>query len=304
MKQVVQPVSGGPVEVLDVPRPVIGPTEVLVRTVASVISPGTERAVTALARSSLLAKARARPDLVRQVVRKAQAEGIPAAARAVRGRLAADLPLGYSAAGLVAEVGAAVDGIASRPAGGDRRRRQGQPRRVPGRAAPAVRGRARRGAAAGRGVRHPRVHPAARAAPVRGRPGRQGRGARPRAASASSRRGWRWPPAATWPGSTPTGSPGRPRPAPACWPWTSPATRPRDQILRWSRGRGADTVLVCAADRSPQPMSQGAGAVPGPGRRGDGGRRGHAAPPRPVLRAGDLAAVRPLLRAGPVRAVL
>ena len=111
MKQVVQPASGGPVEVLEVPRPVIGPAEVLVRTVASVISPGTERAVTTLARSSLLAKARARPDLVRQVVRKAQAEGIPAAARAVRGRLAADLPLGYSAAGLVAEVGNAVEGI-------------------------------------------------------------------------------------------------------------------------------------------------------------------------------------------------
>jgi predicted dehydrogenase/threonine dehydrogenase-like Zn-dependent dehydrogenase len=111
MKQVVQPVGGGPVEVLDVPRPVISPTEVLVRTVVSVISPGTERAVTALARSSLLAKARARPDLVRQAVRKAQAEGIPAAARAIRGRLAADMPLGYSAAGLVTEVGAAVDGI-------------------------------------------------------------------------------------------------------------------------------------------------------------------------------------------------
>jgi predicted dehydrogenase/threonine dehydrogenase-like Zn-dependent dehydrogenase len=111
MKQVVQPVSGGPVEVLDVPRPVISPTEVLVRTVASVISPGTERAITALARSSLLTKARARPDLVRQVVRKAQAEGIPAAARAVRSRLATDVPLGYSAAGVVAEVGAAVDGI-------------------------------------------------------------------------------------------------------------------------------------------------------------------------------------------------
>src|SRR5260370_3910022 len=111
VRQGVQPASGGPVEVLEVPRPVISPTEVLVRTVASVISPGTERAVTALARSSLLAKARARPDLVRQVVRKAQAEGIPAAARAVRSRLAADLPLGYSAAGLVTEVGTAVDGI-------------------------------------------------------------------------------------------------------------------------------------------------------------------------------------------------
>jgi hypothetical protein len=111
MKQVVQPVSGGPVQVLDVPCPVISPAEVLVRTVVSVISPGTERAVTALARSSLLAKARARPDLVRQAVRKAQAEGVAAVARAVRGRLAADLPLGYSAAGVVLKVGTAVDGI-------------------------------------------------------------------------------------------------------------------------------------------------------------------------------------------------
>jgi predicted dehydrogenase/threonine dehydrogenase-like Zn-dependent dehydrogenase len=111
VKQIVQPIAGGPVKVLDVPRPTPGATEVLVRTVASVISPGTERAVTALARSSLLAKARARPDLVRQVVRKARDEGIASTTRTVRSRLAADLPLGYSAAGLVVEVGAAVTGV-------------------------------------------------------------------------------------------------------------------------------------------------------------------------------------------------
>src|SRR2546421_287253 len=64
MRQVVQAVSGGPVRVIEVPRPVIGPTEVLVQTMHSVISPGTERAVTALAQGGLLAKARARPDLV------------------------------------------------------------------------------------------------------------------------------------------------------------------------------------------------------------------------------------------------
>jgi predicted dehydrogenase/threonine dehydrogenase-like Zn-dependent dehydrogenase len=111
VKSVVQPVSGGPVTVLDVPRPSLVSTEVLVRTMASVISPGTERAVTALAQSSLLAKARARPDLVRQVVRKARTEGFGATAQAVRGRLAEDLPLGYSAAGLVVEAGSAVSGL-------------------------------------------------------------------------------------------------------------------------------------------------------------------------------------------------
>jgi len=111
MKQIVQPLSGGAVEVLDVPRPTIESTEVLVRTVTSVISSGTERAVTGLAQSSLIAKARARPDLVRQVVRKARVEGVTTAAHAVRNRLAEDLPLGYSAAGEVVEVGSAVSGL-------------------------------------------------------------------------------------------------------------------------------------------------------------------------------------------------
>ncbi|HSH59604.1 MAG TPA: zinc-binding alcohol dehydrogenase, partial [Acidimicrobiales bacterium] len=111
MKQVVQPISGGPVHVLDVPQPAIDVTEVLVRTTASVISSGTERALTSLAQSSLLAKARARPDLVRKVISKARAEGVVAASRAVRSRLESDLPLGYSAAGVVVEVGQHVAGL-------------------------------------------------------------------------------------------------------------------------------------------------------------------------------------------------
>src|SRR6266700_3528560 len=105
VKQIVQPASGGPVTLLDVPGPVLEPAEVLVRTLSSVISPGTERAVTALAQSSLLAKARARPDLVRQVVRKARSEGLAASRQTALGRLAQDVPLGYSAAGVVLEAG-------------------------------------------------------------------------------------------------------------------------------------------------------------------------------------------------------
>ena len=46
--------------VVDLPRPTIGPTEVLVARTHSVVSAGTERAVRRLASSSLLAKARAR----------------------------------------------------------------------------------------------------------------------------------------------------------------------------------------------------------------------------------------------------
>ncbi|MCK9896401.1 bi-domain-containing oxidoreductase [Frankia sp. AgB32] len=111
MKQVVQAASGGAVRVVDVPVPAIGPTEVLVATQATIVSAGTERAVTALARSGLVAKARARPDLVRKVATKARTDGLGPAVRTVRDRLAEDVPLGYSGCGRVVEVGAAVEGI-------------------------------------------------------------------------------------------------------------------------------------------------------------------------------------------------
>jgi predicted dehydrogenase/threonine dehydrogenase-like Zn-dependent dehydrogenase len=112
MKNVVQPLAGGPVTVLDVPRPIPGPTEVLVRTAASVIAPDTERTAPDLSRSGLLTRTRARPDLLREVARRARADGVTATMHAARDNATADLPLGYSAAGEVVEVGTAVTGIA------------------------------------------------------------------------------------------------------------------------------------------------------------------------------------------------
>jgi polar amino acid transport system substrate-binding protein len=105
MKQVLQNMKTGAVTVADVPAPAPQRGRVLVRTVASLISAGTERMKIELGRKSLLGKARERPDLVRQVVRKAQSEGVTAAYNAVRAKLDADAPLGYSAAGLVVGVG-------------------------------------------------------------------------------------------------------------------------------------------------------------------------------------------------------
>ena len=101
----------GAVTVADVPAPAAQRGRVLVRTVASLISAGTERMKVELGRKSLLGKARERPDLVRQVVRKAQSEGVTAAYNAVRAKLDADAPLGYSAAGIVVGVGDEVRGF-------------------------------------------------------------------------------------------------------------------------------------------------------------------------------------------------
>lgn len=96
---------------VDAPTPVCGPTEVLVRAAATLISAGTEKAVTGLAQSSLLDKARARPDLVRQVINRAKVEGIRSTVEIVRSRLADDLPLGYSGSGSVVAVGDQVRGF-------------------------------------------------------------------------------------------------------------------------------------------------------------------------------------------------
>lgn len=111
MKQILQNLKTGAVTVADVPAPTVQRGRVLVRTVASLISAGTERMKVELGRKSLLGKARARPDLVRQVVRKAQQEGVVNAYNAVRAKLEQEAPLGYSAAGVVAGVGPEVSGF-------------------------------------------------------------------------------------------------------------------------------------------------------------------------------------------------
>lgn len=111
MKTVVQSIKDGALRIVVAPTPVPGPTEVLVATTRSVVSVGTERAVRELASASLLSKARARPDLVRQVVAKARAEGIAATRKALTERLKEEMPLGYSAAGRVVAVGESVSGL-------------------------------------------------------------------------------------------------------------------------------------------------------------------------------------------------
>lgn len=111
MRQLLQSVRTGALRLVDVPTPNIGPTEVLVATRCSLLSAGTERAARKLASGGLLGKARARPDLVRQVLRRSRTEGLRPTIGAVRSRLDDEMPLGYSAAGIVMEVGEAVVGV-------------------------------------------------------------------------------------------------------------------------------------------------------------------------------------------------
>ncbi len=111
MKQITQDISSGSLELVEVPPPVLQPNGVLVATAASLISAGTERMLIDLAQKSLIGKAKARPDLVKQVVEKARKEGIVNTYHNVRSKMDRPMPLGYSAAGSVLEVGSSVRGI-------------------------------------------------------------------------------------------------------------------------------------------------------------------------------------------------
>ena len=105
MKQILQSARSGELQLVDVPTPAVGPGQVLVQNHFSVVSPGTEKIAMDFAKKSLLGKARSRPDLVSQVLRKVRQEGPLPTYRTVVNRLDSPQPLGYSCAGVVVDVG-------------------------------------------------------------------------------------------------------------------------------------------------------------------------------------------------------
>ncbi len=111
MKQVTQIQRSGQLKVVDVPPPGLHPEGLLVRTAFSVISAGTERAKVEVAKKTLLGKAWARPDQVRQVIATARQLGLAATYQKVISKLDALSPLGYSSAGVVLAVGSRVTGL-------------------------------------------------------------------------------------------------------------------------------------------------------------------------------------------------
>jgi predicted dehydrogenase/threonine dehydrogenase-like Zn-dependent dehydrogenase len=108
MKALLADSKSGELAVHEIPVPELQAGGILVETRFSVVSSGTERAKIETGEKSLLGKARARPDLVRQVVDFARANGVRAAYEKVKARLETLAPLGYSCSGVVLEVGEGV----------------------------------------------------------------------------------------------------------------------------------------------------------------------------------------------------
>ena len=111
MKQLLQNLRDGQTRVVDVPCPSPRSGAALVRTAASLVSAGTERTLVSFAEKNLLAKARSRPDLVRQLLDKARREGLLPTLEAAFNRLDQPMPLGYSSAGVIVGLGAGMEGF-------------------------------------------------------------------------------------------------------------------------------------------------------------------------------------------------
>jgi threonine dehydrogenase-like Zn-dependent dehydrogenase len=109
MKQVAQNYKSGELTVLDVPVPACRPGGVLVRSLYSLISTGTEMMKVSEAQLSLVGKARARPDQVRKLLNSVAQQGAVATYQKAMNRLDSYTPLGYSLCGVVVEVGAGAE---------------------------------------------------------------------------------------------------------------------------------------------------------------------------------------------------
>ncbi|MBS1671496.1 MAG: bi-domain-containing oxidoreductase [Bacteroidetes bacterium] len=101
MKQLIQNFKTGALYVDELPLPALSEGMVLVENQFSLISAGTEKGTVKVAQSSLLGKAKQRPDLVAQVLQNIKKEGLRATLEKVKTKLDSLKALGYSTAGVV-----------------------------------------------------------------------------------------------------------------------------------------------------------------------------------------------------------
>lgn len=108
MRKLLQSAKDGSMSITEVPMPMPQPGMMLVNSRISLVSAGTERALVDFAEKNLLQKARARPDLVRQVLDKVQRDGLLTTIETVQTKLDQPMALGYSSAGTVMAVGEGI----------------------------------------------------------------------------------------------------------------------------------------------------------------------------------------------------
>ena len=106
MKQVMQNLRTGSIEIINAPNPPQPRKDFLqIRSSCSLISTGTERMLIDFARSGLINKARQQPEKVNMVYEKIKTDGITSTYNSVVNKLDDPIPLGYSNVGVVCATG-------------------------------------------------------------------------------------------------------------------------------------------------------------------------------------------------------
>lgn len=108
MKQLFLMVSDGNIKLLDTPAPTVKDNTVIVETLYSVVSAGTERSLTSFGEKNLIRKALERPDQVKKVTEKIATDGLLTTLEAAFNRLSEPMPMGYSGVGRVVSCGKGV----------------------------------------------------------------------------------------------------------------------------------------------------------------------------------------------------
>jgi threonine dehydrogenase-like Zn-dependent dehydrogenase len=111
LKQIIQSLKTGATEVAEAPCPAVQRGQLLIRSSQTLISAGTERMLVGFGKAGWIEKARQQPEKVKMVLEKIQTDGLMTTIEAVQSKLAQPLPLGYCNVGVVAEVGAGVEGF-------------------------------------------------------------------------------------------------------------------------------------------------------------------------------------------------
>lgn len=108
MKQLVQNLKDGNMELLEIPTPYLGKNNILVKNHFSAISAGTEGRSVRDARMGYIGKAKSRPKEVKQVINTARKMGVWETYSMVMNKLTSPSPLGYSCAGEVIQIGSNI----------------------------------------------------------------------------------------------------------------------------------------------------------------------------------------------------
>lgn len=108
MKNILQDMAKGGTVVTLAPSPRASSETLLVNTSVTLISSGTERMLVDFGKASYLEKARQQPEKVKMVLEKVATDGLMTTIEAVQSKLAQPLTLGYCNVGTIAEVGKGV----------------------------------------------------------------------------------------------------------------------------------------------------------------------------------------------------